>query len=100
MIEPDHRALMPEHPHLTRNRVRPIMRRFGLQALYASNKYRCLLRGKAICHLNPGFCIAALEEAIERYGEPAILNTDQGSQFTIRTARNRDQCGRHGLSTG
>jgi len=28
------------------------------------------------------FCIAALEEAIEQYGIPAIFNTDQGSQFT------------------
>lgn len=28
------------------------------------------------------FCIAALEEAIERYGTPEIFNTDQGSQFT------------------
>ena len=29
------RALMGEHPHLTRKRVRRIMRRFGLRALYA-----------------------------------------------------------------
>ncbi len=29
-----------------------------------------------------GFCVEALEEAIERYGQPAIFNTDQGSQFT------------------
>lgn len=28
------------------------------------------------------FCVAALEEAIARYGKPDILNTDQGSQFT------------------
>jgi putative transposase len=28
------------------------------------------------------FCIAALEEAIARYGRPEIFNTDQGSQFT------------------
>jgi putative transposase len=28
------------------------------------------------------FCIAALEEAIERFGTPEIFNTDQGSQFT------------------
>jgi putative transposase len=32
--------------------------------------------------LDAGFCVAALEEAIERYGEPAIFNTDQGCQFT------------------
>lgn len=28
------------------------------------------------------FCVAALEEALERYGTPDIFNTDQGSQFT------------------
>jgi putative transposase len=126
------RALMPDHPHLTRKRVRRIMRRFGLRALYARRalskptkehtKYPYLLRGKEIRHPNqvwasdltylrlpggfvylvaiidlfsrkvlswklsntmdPAFCVAALEEAIERYGEPAIFNTDQGSQFT------------------
>ena len=32
--------------------------------------------------MDPGFCVAALKEAIEQYGEPAIFNTDQGSQFT------------------
>ncbi len=28
------------------------------------------------------FCVSALEEAIQRWGVPAIFNTDQGSQFT------------------
>jgi putative transposase len=28
------------------------------------------------------FCVAALEEAIARWGVPAIFNSDQGSQFT------------------
>ncbi|MCP4606223.1 MAG: IS3 family transposase [Proteobacteria bacterium] len=28
------------------------------------------------------FCVAALEEALERHGCPEIFNTDQGSQFT------------------
>ena len=28
------------------------------------------------------FCVAALEEALEKYGIPDIFNTDQGSQFT------------------
>jgi putative transposase len=28
------------------------------------------------------FCIAALEDAIERFGAPEIFNSDQGSQFT------------------
>jgi putative transposase len=32
--------------------------------------------------LDASFCIEALEEALERYGVPEIMNTDQGSQFT------------------
>jgi putative transposase len=27
-------------------------------------------------------CIAALEEALARYGAPEIFNTDQGAQYT------------------
>ncbi len=27
-------------------------------------------------------CVEALEEALDRYGNPEIFNTDQGSQFT------------------
>lgn len=35
------------------------------------------------------FCVAALNEAIHRFGPPDIMNTDQGSQFTsfVRTDR-------------
>jgi putative transposase len=32
--------------------------------------------------LDARFCVEALEEALTRYGTPAIFNTDQGSQFT------------------
>lgn len=28
------------------------------------------------------FCVEALSEALDRYGTPEIINTDQGSQFT------------------
>ncbi len=28
------------------------------------------------------FCVAALEDALARFGKPEIFNTDQGSQFT------------------
>ncbi len=31
--------------------------------------------------LDNGFCIEALEEAIEQHDQPEIFNTDQGSQF-------------------
>ena len=124
--------LQNEHPHITRKRVRRIMRRFGLRALFPGpllsrprkehRKYPYLLRGKQIRYpnqvwasdltyirlpggfvylaaildlysrkvlswrlsntLDPSFCVEALEEALEKYGEPAIFNTDQGSQYT------------------
>jgi putative transposase len=32
--------------------------------------------------LDADFCVAALEEALAKYGKPQIFNTDQGSQFT------------------
>lgn len=32
--------------------------------------------------LDSAFCVAAVEEALARYGRPEIFNTDQGAQFT------------------
>jgi putative transposase len=32
--------------------------------------------------LSADFCVEALEEALAKYGQPEIFNTDQGSQFT------------------
>ena len=32
--------------------------------------------------LDAGFCVAALEDALGKYGKPEIFNTDQGGQFT------------------
>jgi len=32
--------------------------------------------------LDPHFCVAALHEALAKYGTPDIFNTDQGAQFT------------------
>ncbi len=124
--------LIKGHPEMSVKRVRRIMRRFGIRAIYAKRwlskaskehkKYPYLLKGKVIRYPNqvwasditylciPGgkvylvvildlysrkilswrlsntpnadFCVDALEEAIERYGELAIFNTDQGNQFT------------------
>lgn len=42
---------------------------------------------KALAHrvsitMDASFCVEALEEALRRYGQPDIVNTDQGSQFT------------------
>jgi len=32
--------------------------------------------------METGFCIEALQEALDRFGSPEIFNSDQGSQFT------------------
>jgi len=32
--------------------------------------------------MEASFCVAALEDALAKYGKPEIFNTDQGSQFT------------------
>ncbi len=32
--------------------------------------------------LSADFCVEALEDALRKYGQPEIFNTDQGSQFT------------------
>ncbi len=34
--------------------------------------------------LEPRFCVTALTKALQRYGVPEILNTDQGAQFTAQ----------------
>jgi len=43
---------------------------------------RKILSWKVSNTMDTDFCVAALEEAINRWGIPAIFNTDQGSQFT------------------
>ena len=43
---------------------------------------RRVLSWRVSITMETSFCIDAVEEALHRYGEPAIFNTDQGSQFT------------------
>jgi putative transposase len=43
---------------------------------------RRVLSWKVSNTMDVHFCLEAVEEAIERYGTPEIMNTDQGSQFT------------------
>ena len=127
------RNVLRDEDHLIgRNRVRRLMRKMSLMAVYQKPKtsqphpqhktYPYLLRGKAITRPNQvwcadityipmrrgflylvaimdwhsravlawrvsntmdaDFCVAALEDAMNRYGVPEIFNTDQGSQFT------------------
>ena len=43
---------------------------------------RAVLSWRLSNTMDASFCVAALEEALARYGKPEIFNTDQGSQFT------------------
>jgi putative transposase len=43
---------------------------------------RAVLAWRLSNTIDSGFCVAALEESLERYGKPKIFNTDQGCQFT------------------
>jgi len=43
---------------------------------------RRVLSWKVSITMDVHFCLEAVEEAIERYGAPEIINTDQGCQFT------------------
>lgn len=43
---------------------------------------RAVLAWRLSNTMDVSFCVAALEEAMARFGKPAIFNTDQGSQFT------------------
>ncbi len=43
---------------------------------------RCVLAWRLSTSLDSGFCIEVLKEALAKYGEPEIFNSDQGCQFT------------------
>lgn len=126
------RHLAREGVRVGRHRVRRLMRKMGLQAIYQAPRtsqphprhkvYPYLLRDLAITTakqvwcadisyipmqrgflylvaimdwatrkvlawklsntMDAGFCVEALNDAMRRYGNPTVFNTDQGSQFT------------------
>ena len=43
---------------------------------------RAVLAWRLSNTMDSGFCVEALEEALQRHGKPRIFNTDQGAQFT------------------
>jgi putative transposase len=43
---------------------------------------RRVLAWRSSITMETEFCLDAVEEALAKYGKPAICNTDQGSQFT------------------
>ncbi len=60
----------------------PMARGFVYLAVVLDWATRRILAWRLSNTLTADFCVAALEEAITRYGTPGIMNTDQGSQFT------------------
>jgi putative transposase len=50
---------------------------------------RYVLSWRVSTSLDSGFCLEALEEALNRYPAPEIFNTDQGCQFTSQAWTNR-----------
>jgi putative transposase len=60
----------------------PMPRGFVYLAAVMDWATRRVLSWRVSVTLDSAFCVAALEEAIARYGPPTIVNTDQGVQFT------------------
>lgn len=62
----------------------PMARGFGYLVAIIDVFSRRILSWKLSNTLDTRFCIAALEEALRRYGKPLVFNSDQGRQFTSR----------------
>jgi putative transposase len=60
----------------------PIARGFVYLVAIMDKRSRKVLSWRVSNTLDTSFCVDALNEAIETYGPPKILNTDQGCQFT------------------
>ena len=60
----------------------PMTRGFIYLAAVVDVFSRRVLSHRISITLETGFCIEALQEALELHGKPEIFNTDQGSQFT------------------
>jgi len=79
------RNLSIDHPdHVWASDITYIRLRGGFLYLVAIMDWftRYVLSWRLSNTLDSYFCIEALEEALERYGQPEIFNTDQGAQFT------------------
>jgi len=60
----------------------PMRRRFLYLVEIMDWATRKVLARRLSNTMDAGFCVAALEEALARFGRPEIFSTDQGSQFT------------------
>jgi putative transposase len=89
-------AAHPIYPYLLRDRTVerpneawamdityiPMSRGFVYLAAVLDWASRKILSWRISISMSTDFCIEAVEEALAKYGTPAIFNTDQGSQFT------------------
>ena len=60
----------------------PMRRGFVYLAAVMDWASRRILAWRVSISLTTDFCLEALEEALAKYAQPEIFNTDQGSQFT------------------
>lgn len=60
----------------------PMARGFGYLVAIIDVFSRKVLAHRLSNTMTTDFCVAALEEALARFGTPEIFNTDQGAQFT------------------
>lgn len=60
----------------------PMAKGFVYLAAVVDWATRRVLSHRVSITMETDFCLAAVEEAIGKYGKPEIFNTDQGSQFT------------------
>ena len=60
----------------------PMARGFAYLTIVMDWYSRRVLTHRISITMDTSFCLDALEEAVEKYGKPEIMNTDQGSQFT------------------
>ena len=60
----------------------PMARGFIYLAVVLDWFSRRILAWRLSITMEVSFCVAALEDALAHHGKPAIVNTDQGSQFT------------------
>jgi putative transposase len=60
----------------------PMARGFVYLAVVMDWFSRRVLSWRLSITMEASFCVEALEEALARHGQPAVFNTDQGSQFT------------------
>ena len=72
----------PNHVWATDITYIPMARGFVFLCAIMDWATRKVLAWRVSTTLTSDFCVAALEEALDRFGTPEIFNTDQGAQFT------------------